>query len=426
MTSPPPLSGIRVLEFAGLAPGTLFPCLPHRFQTNEDIGPFAGLLLADYGASVLRIDRAIPNATHTSSASQLPTADLLSRRKTSIAVSIKDPRGIALLKDLIPHIDVIIDPFRPGVLEKAGLGPEDVLSINPRVVYARMTGFRRDGKYAMMAGHDINYIAVSGALSMLGRAGERPYPPGNILGDFAGGGHVCFTGILLALLSRGVTGRGQVVEANMVDGSAVLATMPRLGTKKPNWNRPRGTNMLDGGCAYYDTYETKDGKYMAVGALEPQFFAELIEGLGFEKGQLPMPREDPSNWPKMRKSFAERFRSKTRAEWERAFDGTDACCTPVLTQKELEDQGFDQRPIVTLRDSPGLALQKGVEKETDLAVRAAKGQGSGVESEGWDEKGLSPSVGGEETLAQWLGWRKGKQYEVVAGGLVKAKENARL
>lgn len=333
---------------------------------------------------------------------------------------------MALLKDLLKHVDVLIDPFRPGVLEKAGLGPEDVLAVNPRIVYARMTGFRRDGKYAMMAGHDINYIAVSGALSMLGRRHERPYPPGNILGDFAGGGHVCFTGILLALLSRNATGRGQVVEANMVDGSAALATMPRLGTRKPNWSGPRGTNMLDGGCAYYDTYETKDGKYMAVGALEPQFFAELIKGLGFTKADLPMPREDPENWPKMREMFAERFKSKTRTEWESVFDGTDACCTPVLTQRELEEKGFDQRPIVTLKDSPGLALQKGAEKETDLAVRAAKGQGSGVEGEGWDERGLSPSIGGEATLVQWLGWKKGNQYEVVGGGLVKAKESARL
>jgi alpha-methylacyl-CoA racemase len=187
------------------------------------------------------------------------------RRKSSIAVDMKSPAGIALIKSLLPHVDIVIDPFRPGVLEKLGLGPEEVmLKTNPRLIIARMTGFRRDGKYKMMAGHDINYIAVSGVLSMLGRGHEKPYAPGNIIGDFAGGGAVCFMGILLALISREKSGRGQVVEANMVDGSAYLATMPRLSTKRANWGQARGTNLLDGGCPFYDTYETKDGKYMAV------------------------------------------------------------------------------------------------------------------------------------------------------------------
>ena len=427
MAAPPPLAGIRVLEFGGLAPGTLPPPTPKLLNANQcTLGPFAGLLLADYGASVLRVDRAIPGVTHTKNAVNIFTGDLLTRHKSSIAVSIKDPRGVAFLKDVLKHVDVLIDPFRPGVLEKAGLGPEEVQAINPRIVYARMTGFRRDGKYAMMAGHDINYIAVSGALSMLGRANDRPYPPGNILGDFAGGGHVCFTGILLALLSRASTGRGQVVEANMVDGSAALSTMPRLGSKKPSWDKPRGTNMLDGGCAYYDTYQTRDGKYMAVGALEPQFFAALLKGLAMTEADLPGPRLDPENWPRMREIFAAKFKSKNRAEWEKIFDGTDACCTPVLTQRELESAGFDQRPLVTLRGSPGLALVRGADKESDPAIRAAKGQGSGVPGEGWDSKGLSPSTGGEETLAQWLGWKRGNQYDVVKGGLVKAKESARL
>jgi alpha-methylacyl-CoA racemase len=179
---------------------------------------------------------------------------------------MKLPSGLALIKKLIPKVDVVIDPFRPGVLEKAGLGPEEVLlKLNPRLVVGRMTGFRRDGKYSRMAGHDINYIAVSGVLSLFGRKGEKPYPPGNVIGDFAGGGAMCFLGILLALLGRERNGgRGQVVEANMMDGSAILATMPRLGMKIPIWSGERGTNLLDGGSPYYDTYETKDGKYMAV------------------------------------------------------------------------------------------------------------------------------------------------------------------
>lgn len=224
-------------------------------KADKNEGPFAGMLLADYGATVLRLDRA---PTQLSS-------DQLTRRKTSIAVNMKSPAGLALIKKIVQQVDVVIDPFRPGVLEKAGLSPEDVLlKLNPRLIVGRMTGFRRDGKYSMMAGHDINYIAVSGVLSMFGRKGEKPYPPGNVVGDFAGGGAMCFLGILLAIIAREKNGFGQVVEANMVDGSAILATMPRLGTKTQVWDRERGTNMLDGGAPFYGTYETKDGKYMAV------------------------------------------------------------------------------------------------------------------------------------------------------------------
>ena len=180
-------------------------------------------------------------------------------------MNLKSRQGIAFIKKLIPHVDIVIEPFRPGVLEKLGLGPEDVLqTLNDRLIVARMTGFRRDGKYRDMAGHDINYIAVSGVLSMLGRIGEKPLAPGNILGDFAGGGAVCFMGILLALIEREKSGKGQVVQANMVDGSAYMATMPRFNLNTPAWNGPRGTNFLDSGCPYYDTYETLDGKYMAV------------------------------------------------------------------------------------------------------------------------------------------------------------------
>jgi alpha-methylacyl-CoA racemase len=227
---------------------------------NYSPGPFAGLLLADYGASVLRLDRSI-----STSHPPPPTADQLTRHKTSIAVNLKSPDGVSFIKAILPHVDVVIDPFRPGVLEKAGLCPTNVmLKINPSIIVARMTGFRRDGKYSQMAGHDINYIAVSGVLSMIGRAHEKPYAPGNIIGDFAGGGAVCFMGILLALLSKQTTGKGQVVEANMVDGSAYLASMPRFATKSIIWGGERGTNMLDGGCPYYDTYETKDGKHMAL------------------------------------------------------------------------------------------------------------------------------------------------------------------
>ncbi|RHZ56690.1 uncharacterized protein CDV56_107149 [Aspergillus thermomutatus] len=366
-----PLAGVRVVELAGLAPG-----------------PFAGLLLADYGASVLRVDR--PNS--------IP-ADRLTRRKTSITLDLRDQASHRLLLSVLSKADVLIDPYRPGVLERLGLSPSEVLlKHNPRLTVARMTGFRRDGKYKDMAGHDINYIAVSGVLSMLGRSGEAPYAPGNILGDFGGGGAMCFLGILLALLARAHTGRGQVVEANMVDGSAYLATMPRLTRQTPLWNLPRGENMLDGGSPFYGTYECRDrGKYFAVGALEPQFYAALIKGLGFEPGELPA-RDDRANWPALRAAFERRFREKTRAEWEAIFDGTDACATPVLEQAELERSGYEQRPAVHLVDTPGLPIP--------------------ADDGGWTGGGLLPGTGGQETLKAWMGWEKGRDFDIRADGVL--------
>ncbi|KAJ5349928.1 CoA-transferase family III [Penicillium brevicompactum] len=364
-----PLKGIKVIELAGLAPG-----------------PFAGLLLADYGASVLRVDR--PSAV---------SADQLTRNKTSITLDLRDASSRNVLLRLLAATDVLIDPFRPGVLERLGLSPTEVLQkVNPRLIVARMTGFRRDGKYKDMAGHDINYIAVSGVLSMLGRAGEKPYAPGNIIGDFAGGGAVCFQGILLALISRSHTGRGQVVEANMVDGSAYLATFPRLAQKTPAWAGPRGENLLDSGCPYYDTYETKDsGKYFAVGALEPQFYAALLRGLGLDPKSLPK-REDRANWSKLRDIFTRRFKEKTRTEWEAVFDGTDACATPVLEQAELEDAGYDQRPIVHLASTPASPIQ--------------------AEQGGWTGGGLAPGDGGQETLREWMGWEQDKDFVIRKDG----------
>jgi alpha-methylacyl-CoA racemase len=329
-------------------------------------------------------------------------------------VDLKSARGIALVKTLLSKVDVVIDPFRPGVLEKLGLGPEEVmLKANPRLVVARMTGFRRDGKYKDMAGHDINYIAVSGVLSLFGRRGEKPYPPGNVVGDFAGGGAMCFIGILLALLQRGVSGKGQVVEANMVDGSAVLATMPRLGLKTEVWKRERGTNMLDGGAPFYDTYETADAKFVAAGAIEPQFYAAMLKGLGVKASELPGDRDKREDWPVLKEFFTKTFKSKTRAEWEDIFDGTDACVTPVLTHQDLEDRKHEQRPAVTLTASPGYAVHEGEEGRD-----AATGQGRGVEGSGWTEKGLMPGTGGEEVFGEWMGWKKGRDFGEEGGGLV--------
>ena len=364
------------------------------------------MMCADFGATVLRIDRPQKGVAP-------PTADQLTRRKVSICVNTKTEGGVELLKSIIPTIDILIEPFRPGVMEKMGLGPDVVTRLNPRLVYARMTGFRRDGPYSAMAGHDINYIAVSGVLSMLGRQHDKPYPPGNLMGDFAGGGLTCFLGITLSILHRERTGYGQVVEANMVDGSAYLATMPRLATKGPAWSGPRGTNMLDGGCPFYTTYETKDGQYMAVGALEPQFFAALLKGLQIDEKSIGGDRMNKKTWDTQAKMFTEKFKSKSRVEWEKIFHGTDACCTPVLTQKELEEVGFDQRPVVTLSQTPSLAIQEGDADDRP----AAEGQGIGVEGNGWNEKGVKPGQGGEELLGRWMGWKKGRHYQENDGGL---------
>jgi alpha-methylacyl-CoA racemase len=327
---------------------------------------------------------------------------LLTRHKSSICLDLKNPASRAVLLSLLAQTDVLIDPFRPGVLERLGLSPKDVLlKHNPRLIVARMTGFRRDGKYKDMAGHDINYIAVSGVLSMLGPAGQAPYAPGNILGDFAGGGAMCFLGILLALITRQRTGRGQIVEANMVDGASYLATMPRLTLHTPVWDGPRGTNLLDGGCPFYATYETKDaGRYFAVGALEPQFYAALLRGLGLKSEDLPE-RDDKANWPALRDIFSKRFKEKTRAEWEAIFDGTDACATPVLEQAELEQSGYEQRLPVGLVSTPGKAFAQ--------------------DDGGWTGGGLAPGDGGVETVQRWLGWEKGRDYEEQDGALVKIK-----
>lgn len=305
-------------------------------------------------------------------------------------------------------------------MEKLGLGPETLLRENPKLIYARMTGFRRDGRYRDMAGHDINYLAVSGVLGLLGRKDQKPTPPMNILGDFAGGGATLFQGILMALLARGGTGRGQVVEANMVDGAGYLATFPRFAKKTPMGDGPRGTNMLDTGCPFYDTYETQDGGFMAVGALEPQFYAGLIRGLGLQGQDWEKRRHDRGCWEDMRRTFEGVFKSKTRAEWEQVFDGTDACCTPVLEYGELEAQKRekegDQRPAVTLRGTPLLAVDSDTQGRS--GDEAARGQGPGVEGDGYAGGFMVPGERGEETLKAWLGWERGRQFDVERGGLV--------
>ena len=357
----------------------------------------------------MRIDRP--------TASPQPTGDQLTRRKASLAVSLKTKAGTALLKRLICNADILIDPYRPGVLEKLGFGPDVLLRMNPKLIFARLTGFRRDGPYRDMAGHDINYISLAGVLALLGREGEKPYAPGNLLADFAGGGLVCFTGILLALLHRTQSGHGQVVEANMVDGAAYLATFPRLAMNTLYWNAPRGQNLLDGGCPWYDTYETKDGLFVAVGCLEPQFYEAFLKGLGLKGENIP-PREARDEWPQLKALFADRIHSKPRKEWDEIFAGTDACVTPVLTYAELKASGFGFRPPVHLSGSPGLAVSARSSFSNGSGHDIRNGQGAGVEGDAYKARPIFPGQGGDAVLSQWMGWTRGKHYDIQDGGCI--------
>jgi alpha-methylacyl-CoA racemase len=306
-----PLSGIRVIEMAGLAPA-----------------PYAGMILADFGADVVRVDR-----SPTAGSRPDPTRDYLARGKRSVGINMKDPRGVETLLSLVEKADVLLEPFRPGVMEKLGVGPDTALGRNPGLVYARLTGWGQEGPYAAMAGHDIDYIALSGALSLFGRPGDKPLPPVNLLGDFAGGGMLCALGIVLALFERSRSGKGQVVDSAMVDGAAHLSTFLFGFFRAGLWSKERGTNLLDTGAPFYDTYRTSDGEFMAVGAIEPQFYALLLKGLGLDEHTLPH-QMDRAEWPRMRELFTTTFASRTRSEWAAIFDGTDACVAPILNLDE--------------------------------------------------------------------------------------------
>ncbi|WP_137724015.1 CaiB/BaiF CoA transferase family protein [Prescottella subtropica] len=305
-----PLTGIRVVELSGIGPG-----------------PHAALLLADLGADVVCIQRA----------GQLPTegkrASQTQRNRRVVEANLKDPADIEKVLGLIERADVLVEGFRPGVTERMGLGPDVALERNPRLVYGRMTGWGQEGPLAQSAGHDINYISLTGVLHAIGRRGERPVPPLNMVGDFGGGSMFLIFGILAALVERQTSGQGQVVDAAMIDGTLALSHMMWSFRGAGMWNDERGVNMLDGGAPYYDTYETSDGKYMAVGAIEPQFYAELLRLLELDPSALPN-QHDASRWDELRQALTDRFLTKTRDEWTKIFDGTDACTTPVLTFAE--------------------------------------------------------------------------------------------
>jgi alpha-methylacyl-CoA racemase len=302
-----PLEGVRVIELASLAPA-----------------PFGCMILADLGADVLRVDRADRSGPHVR-----PPADPLVRGRRSIGLNLKDPAGVDVLLRLADDADVLVEGFRPGVAERLGFGPADCARRSPRLIFGRMTGWGQDGPLAPTAGHDIDYIAISGALAPIGRAGERPVPPLNLVGDFGGGGMLLALGILAALVERERSGLGQVVDAAMVDGSALLTSFIYGMRSTGSWQDERGANLLDGGAPFYDTYETADGGYVAVGALEPQFYAALLDGLGLADAGLPA-QLDRSGWPELRRRFAAVFAARSRDEWAEIFAGTDACVAPVL------------------------------------------------------------------------------------------------
>jgi alpha-methylacyl-CoA racemase len=307
-----PLEGTRVVELGGIGPG-----------------PFAGMVLSDLGAEVTRIDRPSPPPLLRGLDGR---GDVLLRGRRFAIADLKDQDDLARVKALIDGADVLIDPFRPGTTERLGLGPDEMLMSNPRLVYGRVTGWGQTGPWSGAAGHDLNYIALAGPLSAIGRRGSPPPPPLNLVGDFGGGGMLLALGILAALLERHTSGAGQVVDAAMVDGAALQFAMIMGFRAQGFWSDKRESNLLDGGAPFYDTYETADGRWVSIGALEPQFYAELLTRLGLDADDWP--QYDRGRWHLLRERFTEIFMTKTRDEWTEALGGTDACFAPVLTPDE--------------------------------------------------------------------------------------------
>ena len=306
-----PLNGVKVIELQGIGPG-----------------PYCGMMLADMGADIIRIDRS------ASAGRPANKNDILARGRRSIAVDLKNPEGVAAVLKLVDDADILIEGFRPGVTERLGLGPDVCLARNEGLIYGRMTGWGQNGTMSQVAGHDINYISLSGALHAIGNEGGRPVPPLNLVGDFGGGGMLLAFGVVAALHERNVSGKGQVIDAAMTEGSALLMNAIFGLMNGGGWTENRGTNFLDGGAHFYNTYETSDGKHVSVGSIEPQFYAILLEksGLG-ETGELPhqMSKDD---WPGLQEQLRKIFKSRTRDEWDDIMLGTDICYSPVLSFEE--------------------------------------------------------------------------------------------
>ena len=312
-----PLQGIRVIELQGIGPG-----------------PFCGMMLSDMGAEVIRIDRA---GNVSGIDSDNPPIDVLARGRSSIGVDLKNPEGVEVVLRLIETADALIEGFRPGVMERLGLGPEECLARNPRLVFGRMTGWGQEGPYAMAAGHDINYIALAGALEPIGRHGEAPVPPLNLVGDFGGGGMLLAFGVVCAVVEAQRSGQGQVVDAAMVDGAASLMAMFHSMRALGVWNDERGTNLLDTGSHFYDVYECADGRYISIGSIEPQFYSELLRLTGLDQEEDFASQMVRTSWPDLKERISAVFMTKTRDEWCEIMDATDVCFAPVLTLAEAPD-----------------------------------------------------------------------------------------
>lgn len=310
-----PLEGVKIIEIAGIGPG-----------------PFAGMVLSDLGAEVLRIDR-VQNVMRAPGDASL---DFLARNRRSVGVDLKHREGVAAVLRLVERADGLYEGFRPGVMERLGLGPDVCLERNPRLVYGRITGFGQEGPLSRAAGHDINYIALAGTLHSIGREGEAPLPPLNLVGDFGGGGMLLAVGMLAALVEQARSGKGQVVDAAMVDGAALLNTMMYSLRRIGMWIDERGKNLLDTGAHFYDVYETKDGEYVSIGSIEPQFYAELIRLAGLDGEDLPA-QMDREKWPDLKRRLREIFKTKTRDEWCAIMEGSDVCFAPVLSMAEAPE-----------------------------------------------------------------------------------------
>lgn len=380
------LSGYKIIEMAGIGPA-----------------PFCGMLLADMGADVLRIDRVSVSDLGLDIGAD-PRYGILGRGKRSVAVDIKSREGRALVLDLVKDADALIEGFRPGVMERLGLGPEDCLNVNPGLVFGRVTGWGQDGPMATTAGHDIDYIALSGVLHSVGQSGGRPLPPLNLIGDFGGGAMFLAVGIMGALLERVRSNKGQVIDAAMVDGSAYLMAAIHGLMAKGMWRDERGANILDGAAPFYRTYETRDGKHVAVGAIERRFFAELLDRLGLAGETLPDQR-DETGWQRMSERFAEIFRTRTREEWCRIFEGGNACFAPVLSLNEAyEDVHLKEREtFVSVEDIPQPAPAPRFSRTASTIKRAPPATGQH----------------GREALADW-GIASGRVKDLIASGTVVA------
>ncbi len=312
-----PLEGVRVLELAGIGPG-----------------PFAGMMLADMGAEVIRIDRAGAVRGGDPAA---PPADVLGRGRKSIGIDLKSDEGRELVLEMVASADVIFEGFRPGVAERLGVGPDECMARNPKIVYGRMTGWGQEGPYSHASGHDINYISLAGALEPMGRRGEGPVPPLNLIGDFGGGGMFLAFGIVCALLEAKQSGQGQVVDAAMVDGAATLMGFFHGFRAMGIWNDERGTNLLDSGAHFYDVYKTADDKYISLGSIEPQFYAELLEKLGLSEDPGFLDQNNRNTWPELKDRIGAIVAEKTRDEWDDVFAGSDVCYAPVLSMAEAPE-----------------------------------------------------------------------------------------